>query len=116
MYQGEYHGSKKHEPDLEQVLDRAWNQGLDKIIITGGNLEESKKSIELAKSNDKLFATVGCHPTRCNEFDEFSEGPEGYLSQLKDLIETNKEKVVAIGECGLDNDRINFCDPIVQKK
>ena len=53
MYQGEYHGSKKHEPDLEQVLDRSWSQGLDKIIITGGSLQESKKSIELAKSNDK---------------------------------------------------------------
>ena len=53
MYQGEYHGSKKHEPDLDQVLDRSWNQGLDKIIITGGSLQESKKSIELAKSNDK---------------------------------------------------------------
>ena len=64
----------------------------------------------------RLYATVGCHPTQCNEFDEFSEGPEGYLCQLKELIETNKEKVVAIGECGLDNDRINFCDTIVQKK
>ena len=53
MYQGEYHGSKKHEPDLDQVLDRSWSQGLDKIIITGGSLQESKKSIELAKSNDK---------------------------------------------------------------
>ena len=53
MYQGEYHGSKKHETDLDQVLDRSWSQGLDKIIITGGSLQESKKSIELAKSNDK---------------------------------------------------------------
>ena len=53
MYQGEYHGSKKHEADLEQVLLRAWDQGLDKMIITGGNLEESKKSIEIAKTDGK---------------------------------------------------------------
>ena len=58
MYQGEYHGSKKHEPDLEQVLDRSWNQGLDKIIITGGSLQESKKSIELAKTNDRYVSNL----------------------------------------------------------
>ena len=65
---------------------------------------------------DKLYSTVGCHPTRCNEFDEFAEGPEGYIEALKDLILTNKDKIVAIGECGLDYDRLNFCKVEVQKK
>ena len=51
MYLGEYHGSKKHEPDLEEVLDRSWKNGLDKIMITGGSLEESKRAIEMAKSD-----------------------------------------------------------------
>ena len=32
---------------------------------------------------DKLYSTVGCHPTRCNEFDEFAEGPEGYIEAPK---------------------------------
>ena len=64
----------------------------------------------------RLFATVGCHPTRCNEFEEYSEGAEGYLSSLKDLIDSNPGKVVAIGECGLDNDRLKFCDAKTQQK
>lgn len=51
MYSGVYNGSKKHEPDLQQVLERTWNAGLEKIIITGGNLEESKKALELAKTD-----------------------------------------------------------------
>lgn len=51
MYSGIYNGSTKHLPDLENVLVRSWNAGLQKIIITGGSLEDSKKAIELAKTN-----------------------------------------------------------------
>lgn len=53
MYQGLYHGSKKHEPDLDTVLARAWDGGLDKMIITGGSLTDSQKAIEMAQSDCK---------------------------------------------------------------
>lgn len=53
MYQGVYHGSKKHEPDLELVLKRAWEGGLTKMIITGTSLSDSKTALELAKTNSK---------------------------------------------------------------
>ena len=49
MYQGVYNDNKKHAPDLPDVLDRSWNQGLSKIIITGGSLEDSKKALDLAQ-------------------------------------------------------------------
>ena len=59
MYQGEYNGSKKHEADLEDVLDRSRAQGLQKLIITGGNLEDSKKALELAKQKgNPLFPNL----------------------------------------------------------
>jgi hypothetical protein len=51
-----------------------------------------------------FFATVGCHPTRSKEFDEYPGGPEAYLQALDSLISANlhgKGRVVAIGECGL---------------
>lgn len=51
MYSGVYNSSKKHEADMQQVLDRSWTAGLSKIIITAGNLEESKKALELANSD-----------------------------------------------------------------
>ncbi|XP_056636784.1 deoxyribonuclease TATDN1 isoform X1 [Diorhabda sublineata] len=116
MYSGIYNGNKKHEPDLLQVLKRSWQSGLDKIIITGGNLEESRKALELAITSEHLYTTVGCHPTRCKEFEEHREGANSYLEKLKDIIITGGNKVVAVGECGLDYDRLNFCPKDIQLK
>lgn len=115
MYQGIYHGSQKHLPDLDKVLERSWNNNISKIIITAGNIEESKKALEIARTDERLFSTVGCHPTRCNEFEE-SGNPEAYLKSLSDLAADNKDKVVAIGEMGLDYDRLQFCSKDIQKK
>ena len=39
-----------------------------------------------------------------------------YMNSLKELITNNPEKVVAIGECGLDYDRLHFCPKDVQIK
>ncbi|XP_027234104.1 deoxyribonuclease TATDN1 isoform X3 [Penaeus vannamei] len=116
MYQGVYHGSKKHEPDLELVLKRAWEGGLTKMIITGTSLSDSKTALELAKTNNNLYSTVGCHPTRCGEFEKDDTTPETYLENLLQLALDNRQKVVAIGECGLDYDRTQFCAPEIQRK
>lgn len=42
--------------------------------------------------------------------------PDNYFGQLLNQIEEHKDKVVAIGEIGLDYDRLHFCEPDVQKK
>lgn len=55
MYSGVYNGVKKHEPDLQQVLNRSWSAGLSKIVITGGNLEESRKALEFANLDGKIY-------------------------------------------------------------
>lgn len=54
VYQGIYHGSQKHQPDLDKVLERSWNNNLSKIIITAGSVEDSKKALEIAKTNGKF--------------------------------------------------------------
>jgi TatD DNase family protein len=65
---------------------------------------------------DRLYSTVGVHPTRCHEFTSKSDSPAAYLSQLKRVIEENRGKIIALGELGLDYERTSFCDIETQKK
>lgn len=58
MYEGIYNGSQKHQPDLLHVLKRSWNNGLAKIIVTGGSLSESKKALNLVEENGTFSVKV----------------------------------------------------------
>lgn len=115
MYEGLYNGTQKHPADLKHVLNRAYNIGMEKIIITVGSPKlDLPRAKEITKEDPNLSMTIGVHPTRCNEFDV--EGPEAYFQLMQIEIENNRDKVRAIGECGLDYDRLKFCEKDVQKK
>ncbi|RUP48915.1 hypothetical protein BC936DRAFT_143656 [Jimgerdemannia flammicorona] len=115
VFRGIYRGKRRHADDLEHVLQRATVAGVEKMIITAGSVTESEQALEIAKAHG-LYSTVGCHPTRCQDFERHPDGPEGYYMQLMNLVmsEKAKGKVVAIGECGLDYDRLEFCPKEVQ--
>jgi TatD DNase family protein len=51
MFQGEYHGSRKHEPDLDAVLARAFDAGVERIVVTGGSVSDSQAAIALANTD-----------------------------------------------------------------
>lgn len=51
MFSGIYNKSQKHAADLEQVLQRSWESGIKKIIITGTSLSESKTALDLSKTS-----------------------------------------------------------------
>lgn len=115
MFQGNYHGKQRHSADLSSVLQRAWSTGLSHIMVTAGNLQESRDALDFVADDPRLFSTVGVHPTRSNEFDQ----KENDFDYLDELIKVAKRgvasgKIVAVGECGLDYDRLHFSDKDTQ--
>ncbi|MBN2643913.1 MAG: YchF/TatD family DNA exonuclease [Desulfuromonadaceae bacterium] len=80
--------------DLDQVLERATEQGVRTIITVGCDLPSSVASVELAQRFSQLYATVGIHP-----HDASTLTPE-VLARLAQLA--GHERVVAVGEIGLD--------------
>ncbi|KAK9833270.1 hypothetical protein WJX81_001539 [Elliptochloris bilobata] len=118
MYQGVYGDKRYHEPDLAAVLERAWAAGVERIIVTGGSLEGSRAALALARTDRRLFSTVGVHPTHSGDFDAHAGGADVLLAELRALLEDGRRdgKVVAVGEIGLDYDRLHFCDAAAQRR
>jgi len=85
---------KEYASDREEVIRRAVDAGVDYLVCVGYNLPSSIASVELAHQHPEVYAAVGIHP-----HDAKTATPE-VLDQLRALSES--EKVVAIGETGLD--------------
>jgi TatD DNase family protein len=75
-----------------QDIAPARDAGVTRVINVGTDLASSAAAIDLARSNDGVFATVGLHPH------DASSG----LSGFSDLLDRPDPVVVGIGECGLD--------------
>ncbi|KKR76751.1 MAG: Hydrolase, TatD family [Candidatus Levybacteria bacterium GW2011_GWA2_40_8] len=99
------------EKDYDEVIKRAHESGIEKIINVGTRLDSSKKALELAEKYDKLFAILGIHPHHADKLED------GWEKELKNFAQN--KKVVAIGEIGLDYYRYEtnqVVDPKLQKK
>jgi TatD DNase family protein len=85
---------KDFRQDLGQVLERARENGVSRIISIGIDFESSRRAIHLAAKHEEIFATVGYHPHNARE------GGAEELDRLARLA--SEPKVVAWGEIGLD--------------
>jgi TatD DNase family protein len=80
--------------DLEAVIQRAKESGVEYIFTVGTEKKDWKKALEIANSHPSIYAILGVHPHNAKEIDE-----ESYRI-LKGLC--RDEKVKAYGEIGLD--------------
>jgi|SRR3989339_1115800 len=89
------------DEDRDQVLAHAEASGVTKIIVPGTDLKTSKLAVELAKKyKGKIFAAVGIHPEESiiNKQTDLQD----QLTRIKELIDENREYIVAVGEVGTD--------------
>jgi TatD DNase family protein len=84
----------KYNDDRDAVLQRANNAGVNRVIIPAIDLESCQEAIDLSQQYDRIFIAVGIHPNYTVGFDD------GTLNQVRDWA--SHEKVVSIGEIGLD--------------
>lgn len=80
--------------DIGKVLDDAKDNGINYIINNGSNNKFNKEVIELISKYSNMYGAIGIHP---EDIDDFKESDLGFI---KDNI--SNEKIVAIGEIGLD--------------
>src|SRR5882762_10773982 len=80
--------------DFDDVLRRANDAGVTRIITIGTSIESSRRVVELAEKYPNVFAVIGVHPTYAHE------APEDVITPLRELAKNSR--VVAIGEIGLD--------------
>ncbi len=93
-----HYDDEKFEKDREEVLEKIFNAGVTKCINMGCDIKSSQKAIEIANNHDFIYCGVGLHP---EEIPQSEEELLKTISQIKELA-TKNNKVVAIGEIGLD--------------
>src|SRR5437879_9229969 len=80
--------------DLDDVLRRAVDAGVTRVIAIGTSIDSSRRAIDLAGKYLAVYATIGVHPTSVEEADD------DVITPLRELAKN--PRVVAIGETGLD--------------
>ncbi len=88
----------RFERDVDQVLGAARLAGLERILVPGWNIASSGRALDLVQRFGWLDAAVGVHPHDAAKVDD--EGWARIVAWASD------ERVVAIGETGLDYDRV----------
>lgn len=82
------------EDDMDEIIDRARENGVNMILNAGNNLAELENQLALSEKYPFVYAAVGVHPHNASEYPNLT---------AQDLIDkTEHKKVIGIGETGLD--------------
>jgi TatD DNase family protein len=95
------------EADFDDVLRRANEAGVTRIITIGTSIESSRRAVELAEKYPIIYAVIGVHPTYAEE------AADDVVTPLRELARS--PRVVAIGETGLDYHHLPSVEAAKQK-
>lgn len=86
--------AQQYDEDLEEVIARARENGLEKMVVIGCDRKSIERTMELIEAYDDIYGVIGWHPVDaidCTDED---------LQWIEEL--SAHEKIVGIGETGLD--------------
>ncbi|MBM6948593.1 TatD family hydrolase [Mordavella massiliensis] len=89
-----HYDDEQFDADREELLGSLKEGSVDAVVNVGASLASSRAAVALAGRYPFMYAAAGVHPDHAAELDEES------FSQLRELC--RQEKVVAVGEIGLD--------------
>ena len=79
--------------EVDQIVSNFLSAGVEKAITIGCCPQSNKDVIELANKYESVYCAVGVHPDDCDNYDEY---------ELEQLLIDRNNKLVAVGEIGLD--------------
>ncbi len=89
------HLNHKNYDDVDDVIKRATEANVTKLIDIGCDKESIPKSLEISNKYQNIKSAIGLHPVDVTQYDP------NFIEYLENLISNNKQ-VIAIGEIGLD--------------
>lgn len=99
--------AKEFNDDLDTVILRAHEAGIERMIAIADTIDEGIRSIEIAKKYPEVFATIGVHPHHAKDWKSSD------VTKITEVVRS-PNKIVAIGEIGLDY-HYNLSDPVAQR-
>jgi TatD DNase family protein len=82
-----------YDADREEMIKKSFDAGVKKMIAIGCDKKTNRQALALSEKYDFMYATMGIHP---------ADAPDDLDEAEMDFIRANKDKIVAVGEIGLD--------------
>lgn len=95
--------SKQYNKNHDTILEDSKNNNVTRIITITNSLKEIRPNLDFCKkynSIPRVFCTIGVHPHSAKSLND------GNFNRLRSAINKNREHVIAVGECGLDYNRM----------
>ncbi|MFW9785115.1 MAG: TatD family hydrolase [Candidatus Heimdallarchaeota archaeon] len=84
---------------IEDILKEAFNAGVQKIIAVAMSALSQERILEISQKFNSIYPALGIHPEEV----KMNEKIKDQLDSIEIFIKSNKEKIVAVGEIGLDH-------------
>lgn len=88
------HLFNEYYDNIDEIINKCKDNGVKRIIVSGVDMKSNKEVLDLVNKYDIVYGSIGFHPTELNDF-SYDD-----LDWLEEHI--NNNKIVAIGEIGLD--------------